>query len=188
MMQKRLSQIAQIPLIIQTALESVSKAFEQFMPDEDELAEAADELQQTRDALADLSLDDDKRSAERRCTVSEEYASDTHDDDDDGELLSNNGGLTEEECNMCADVEAADGSTITATESELEVGCDPNMALFEAEREREQVAELELQRAQKLEKINKLDLSWPWGNMEKKIHRWDWYFDVFCKDTGLRNN
>lgn len=169
MMQRRLSQIAQIPLIIQTALESVTKAFEEFMPDDGEIAEAADELQQTRDALAGLSLDDTLLSPERG-TMSDEYASDTHDYDDDDELLSNIAELTEEEeCKMYADVDV-DELTTTGTEPEP-VGLDPNVALFEAERERE-AAELELLRAQKLEKINKLDLSWPWGNMEKKIHRY----------------
>lgn len=162
MMQRRLSQIAQIPLIIQTALETVTKAFEQFLPDDGEIEAAADELQQTEAALAGLSLDDDDDDDDAR--PAESCASDTEYDASDTDY---------ERSSIVAGepAEADEGVSFVDDETEQPPQVDPNVALLEAERERE-AAELKLLREQKLQKINKLDQSWPWGNMEKKIHRY----------------
>lgn len=151
MMQRRLSQISQIPLIIQTALESVTRAFEEFMPDEHEMNVVDD-------------IDDDAMAVD--ANGDENQGNTTEGDNNDDDML-----LNEYDCYDYDGDDVADGLQM---EGDAEVipteVVDPNVAILEAEKQRE-LAEQEEIKAQKLEKITKIERGWPWKDVEKKIHK-----------------
>lgn len=141
-MQQRLSQMEQIPLFIQTALESMTKVFDEFFLDESE-------------QLKDKSIGAEDVDFERADVESLECY-------DYGELA----------CELLSDnmTMSLSPTPSPVPEKKMDIVVDAHVAWMKAIQARE-LAELELIKAQKQELINKLDQSWPWKDVEKKIYR-----------------
>lgn len=162
--QRRLSQIAQIPLFIQTALDAMAKVLDEFLLDDEDDAQLKD--------------DDDSGGVHR--------------DDDDAEKAA--AAADAVESHVASSFNASDFDTSQADESIQcydfgELACElltdnltmrlssrtptpDNIIIDLAEEQRNiELAEQELVKAQKQELISKLDRNWPWKDVEKIIYR-----------------
>ncbi|XP_055905246.1 glutamic acid-rich protein isoform X3 [Eupeodes corollae] len=166
-MQRKLSEIAEIPKILSSTLETVSQTFDKFLPPQPQNSYKqhnsyeSDELDSVSDENDDVLSEPD--SLEMECkykdlTPESDYVSETHDFD-------LNETETETETNE-DDSEDDEEQQYTWNSSNI-----PEVNIEETEDEEREPTEEDLMRQEKQEKMEKLERAWPWADREKIIYR-----------------
>lgn len=174
-MQKRLAQIAQIPLMIQSTLDSVTKTFEEFLPTTEEHLANEDE------SIVDTHTGD-KNLSEIASIL--EHQQDRNDDDDIGKIDvdDDDHDVTVTNVNANDELETI-MANIEDVQNEFPITFSPEPTP-EPELTEEQIIRLEKQIkvrvmysrnkcnfSQFFLQMKELERSWPWGDQEKRIYK-----------------
>ncbi|XP_055849013.1 glutamic acid-rich protein isoform X3 [Episyrphus balteatus] len=165
-MQRKLSEIAEIPKILSSTLETVSQTFEKFLPPEPsshkqtKTAYESDEMDSMSDENDEILSEPD--SLEMECkykdlTPESDYVSEINDFDNDRTE-------TNEDDSECDEDEEQQYTWNSSNVPEVNIE-------EETEEEEEEPTEEDLIRLEKQEKMEKLERAWPWADREKIVYK-----------------